>query len=172
MLKEDRHGYIICLFENHKEYVTHLTKAGYEIGFADSNGGEIKINPDDVDWSCALAKNHFSPDSEYKPEYVLWEVFPDEKSIHCILLHPEATFSMKEIFTSIGHELGHLIDADSVINATHPCETEIGYEQEEQKGQWFESFSEKLYDLSYCFTQMLRQLEKQNNTNYLINKFQ
>ena len=89
-----------------------------------------------------------------------WEAMNEEsadipKGIVLIIFGKPEKISYKEILTKVGHEYGHIVDADEFQNSTAPYDTKDGYKQEETKAMLFEEFVSDVYEMAELFIGML-----------------
>ncbi len=145
----------------YKSMLEYEQEEGIEHVYVDAAGKELTLKTEDVDFSGTIGKEHFADDSTLVPEKLSWEAFISEpRGIVCVLLREGiVNISFKELLTTCGHELGHLTDGSAFGNATELYETPAGYEQEELRGQAFESFVGDAYEIAKLYMQMFNEVD-------------
>jgi hypothetical protein len=97
-------------------------------------------------------------DGTYKPTNLYWEAWTEERFIVCIILRQPNTIQMREVIETVGHEYGHIINADDVRNSTESYDTPEGYKQEETKALWFEVFVHDTFIMTKMYLSMFAEL--------------
>jgi hypothetical protein len=158
-MKHCKHKEInLYLFESYNEYEEWLSKQDMKTVFTDVDGNEVEIDPTTIDFSESQQREHFAPNDTYKSYNLYWEAWEEEKYIVCIKLRSLHHIQMREVIEAVGHEYGHIINADEVKNSTYPYDTPEGYKQEETKALWFEAFVHDVFNMTKMYLTMFREL--------------
>lgn len=142
----------------YRSYQEYARAEEIEMIAFDTEGNEVVINTDHIDFGGAMAKEHFASGDTFKPEQIMWEAITHEQDtigIVAVILSQPSSISYKELLTTVGHEYGHIIDANKFQNSTEPYETDLGYEQEERKALAFEEFVSDCFEMTELFIDML-----------------
>ncbi len=151
-------GLELRIYSSHMEYET-VNDAKF--AWCDAEGNDLELKTEDIDLSRAESKEHFSDDSTFKPETLCWHAEIDPvmpKGIACIVAELPEKLTFEKILLTVGHELGHIVDANEYQNSDADYETQEGYQQEETKALAFEKFVLDSYRMALLFRTMFMEL--------------
>ncbi len=158
MQQREYQGLMLKVYESHLEYEKEEQAS---FAWSDSEGNILDIKTEDIDFSGAESKEHFTEDANYKPEPLMWHATTLKEfglGITCIMCEKPKKLQFSDLLYTVGHELGHITDAGEFNNSVAPYETEEGYQQEETKALRFEKFTMDTFSMAMLFFEMFRSI--------------